>query len=46
MAGSGHALFLAKTRCPPEDPYAYVTRPEEAQPPYRSAAALADRPED
>jgi len=31
---------------PPEDPYAYVTVPKKPRPPYRSAAAVADRPED
>ena len=30
----------------PEDPYAYVTAPKKPRPPYRSAAAVADRPED
>ena len=28
------------------DPYAYVTAPRKPKPPYRSAAAVADRPED
>jgi hypothetical protein len=30
----------------PEDPYAYVTAPKKPRPTYRSAAAVADRPED
>jgi hypothetical protein len=30
----------------PEDPNAYVTAPRKPRPPYRSAAAVADRPED
>jgi len=30
----------------PEDPYAYVTAPKKPGPPYRSAAAVADPPED
>jgi hypothetical protein len=30
----------------PEDPYAYVTAPKKPKPPSRSAAAVADRPED
>ncbi len=30
----------------PEDPYAYVTAPKKPRPPYRSAAAVADRSED
>src|SRR5882762_4966638 len=30
----------------PEDPYAYVTAPKKPRPPYRSAAAVADKPED
>ena len=30
----------------PEDPYAYVTAPKKPRPPHRSAAAVADRPED
>jgi hypothetical protein len=31
---------------PPEDPYAYVTAPKKPRPPYRSAAAVADRPDE
>jgi hypothetical protein len=30
----------------PEDPYVYVTAPKKPRPPYRSAAVVADRPED
>jgi hypothetical protein len=29
-----------------EDPYAYVTAPKKPRSPYRSAAAVADPPED
>jgi len=38
-------LFRGKPE-PPDDPYAYVTAPRKPRPPYRSAAAVADRPED
>jgi hypothetical protein len=38
--------FLKRKPDAPEDPYAYVTAPEKPKPPYRSAAAVADRPED
>ncbi len=39
-------LFKRGPRLPEEDPYAYVTVPKKPRPPYRSAAAVADRPED
>jgi hypothetical protein len=39
-------LFRREPRLPEEDPYAYVTAPKKPRPPYRSAAAVADRPED
>ncbi|MGC9995323.1 MAG: hypothetical protein ABSE79_08365 [Terriglobia bacterium] len=39
-------LFKREPRLPEEDPYAYVTAPKKPRPPYRSAAAVADRPED
>jgi hypothetical protein len=38
--------FFKRQPDPPEDPYAYVTAPKKPRPPYRSAAAVADRPED
>jgi len=31
---------------PPADPYAYVTAPKKPRPPYRSAAAVAELPEE
>ncbi len=39
-------LFRRKKPEQPEDPYAYVTAPKRPRPPARSAAAVADRPED
>jgi hypothetical protein len=39
-------LFKREPRLPEEDPYAYVTAPKKPRPPYRSAAVVADRPED
>ena len=39
-------LFKKEPRLPEEDPYAYVTAPKKPRPPYRSAAAVADEPED
>lgn len=38
--------FFRREPDAPEDPYAYVTAPKKPRPPYRSAAAVADRPED
>lgn len=38
--------FFSRKPDLPEDPYAYVTAPKRPRPPYRSAAAVADRPED
>ena len=38
-------LFKRKPDAP-EDPCAYVTAPKKPRPPYRRAAAVADRPED
>jgi len=39
-------LFKREPRLPEEDPYAYVAVPKKPRPPYRSAAAISDRPED
>jgi hypothetical protein len=39
-------LFKRGPRLPEEDPYAYVTAPKKPRPPYRSAAAVAEPPED
>jgi hypothetical protein len=39
-------LFRREPRLPEEDPYAYVTAPKKPRPPLRSAAAVADKPED
>ncbi len=39
-------LFKSEPRLPEEDPYAYVTAPKKPRPPYRSASAVADWPED
>jgi len=39
-------LFKCEQRSPEDDPYAYVTAPKKPRPPYRSAAAVADPPED
>ena len=39
-------LFKKEPRLPEEDPYAYVTAPKKPRPPYRSAAAVADEPEE
>jgi hypothetical protein len=38
--------FFRREPDAPEDPYAYVTAPKKPRPPYRSAAAVADLPED
>ena len=38
--------FFKRKPDAPEDPYAFVTAPKKPRPPYRSAAAVADRPED
>jgi hypothetical protein len=38
--------FFRRKPNAPEDPYAYVTAPRKPRPPYRSAAAVADHPED
>ncbi len=39
-------LRLFGRKPPPEDdPYSYVMAPKKPHPPYRSAAAVADRPE-
>ena len=38
--------FFRRKPDAPEDPYAYVTAPKKPRPPYRSAAAVADSPED
>ena len=38
--------LIAGKRNPPEDPYAYVTAPKKPRPPYFSAAAVADRPDE
>jgi len=38
--------FFKRKSEAPEDPYAYVTAPKKPRPPYRTAAAVADRPED
>jgi hypothetical protein len=38
--------FFKRKPDAPEDPYAYVTAPKKPRPPYRSAAAVVDRPED
>jgi hypothetical protein len=38
--------FFKRKPDAPEDPYAYVTAPKKPRPPYRSAAAVADHPED
>ncbi len=38
--------FLKRNPDAPEDPYTYVTAPKKPRPHYRSAAAVADRPED
>jgi hypothetical protein len=38
--------FFKRKPDAPEDPYAYVTAPKKPRPPYRSAAAVADRAED
>jgi len=39
-------IFRKEPRLPEEDPYAYVTAPKKPRPPYRSAIAVADKPED
>jgi hypothetical protein len=39
-------LFKREPRLSDEDPYAYVAAPKKPRPPYQSAAAVADRPED
>jgi hypothetical protein len=38
--------FFKKEPELPEDPYAYVTAPKTPRSPYRSAAAVAELPED
>lgn len=38
-------LFTGRPE-PPEDPYAYVSVPKKPRPPHRSAAAVADRPDE
>ncbi len=38
--------FFKRKPVVPEDPYAYVTVPKGPRPPHRSAAAVADKPED
>jgi hypothetical protein len=38
--------FFTKEPELPEDPYAYVTAPRKPRPPYRSAAAVAELPEE
>jgi hypothetical protein len=42
------SFFKRATEPPPpaEDPYAYVTAPRKPRPSARSAAAVADRPEE
>jgi hypothetical protein len=39
-------LLRREPRFPEEDPHVYVTSPKKPRPPYRSAAAVADKPED
>jgi hypothetical protein len=39
-------LFKRKPDVPEDDPYVYVTAPKKPRPPYRSAAAVAEWPED
>ena len=39
-------LFRREPHLPEDDPHAYVTSPKKPRPPYRSAAAVADKPED
>ena len=39
-------LFRREPHLPEDDPHAYVTSPKKPRPPYRSAAAVADEPED
>ena len=43
---SGFRDLFRKRRPPGEDPYSYVMAPKKPRPPYRSAAAVADRPEE
>ena len=38
-------LFKRKPDVPEDDPYAYVTAAKKPRPPYRSAAAVAELPE-
>ena len=38
--------FFRKETDPPADPYAYVTAPKKPRPSNRSAAAVAELPED
>jgi hypothetical protein len=38
--------FFKRKPDTPEDPYAYVMAPKKPRPPYRTAAAVADLPED
>ncbi len=42
----GVQRFISGWRRPPEDPYSYVTAPKKPRPPYLSATAVADRPDD
>jgi hypothetical protein len=39
-------LFRSEPHLPEDDPHSYVTSPKKPRPPYRSAAAVADKPED
>jgi hypothetical protein len=39
-------LLRREPHLPEDDPHAYVTSPKKPRPPYRSAAAVADKPED
>jgi hypothetical protein len=39
-------VFRKEPRLPEEDPYAYVAAPKKPRPPYRSAAAVAEEPEE
>jgi hypothetical protein len=39
-------LIRKEPQLPEEDPHAYVTSPKKPRPPYRSATAVADEPED
>lgn len=39
-------LFTGNPNLPEDDPYAYVTAPTKPRPPHRSAAAVADPPDE